>query len=135
PLPLTVTKPQSPASAAVIVVQEAFGVTEYIVDVTARAARAGYYAVAPHLFHRTGDPVFAYDDYEHVVPELAALTEQGLGEDIDATLDHLSGMGYNAAHVAIVGFCMGGAVTLYAAATHELGAAVTFYGGGVGTGR
>ena len=37
-----------------LIFQEAFGVNPHIRDVTERFARAGYVAIAPELFHRTG---------------------------------------------------------------------------------
>ena len=42
------------ARGAIVVVQEAFGVNPHIEDVTRRAAAAGYHAVAPDFFHRSG---------------------------------------------------------------------------------
>ena len=39
----------------VLVVQEIFGIHEYIKDVCRRLAKAGYFAVAPSLFARQGD--------------------------------------------------------------------------------
>ena len=59
-MPLYEAEPDGPARAAVVVVQEAFGVNGHIEDVTRRFADAGYRAVSPHLFHRTGDPVLDY---------------------------------------------------------------------------
>src|SRR5438067_1813067 len=44
----------SAAQAAVIVVQEAFGVNEHIESVADRLAERGFHAVAPHFFHRAG---------------------------------------------------------------------------------
>ena len=41
---------------SVVVVQEAFGVNDHIKDVAQRFAAEGYRAVAPHFFHRSGDP-------------------------------------------------------------------------------
>ncbi|MGC1511385.1 MAG: dienelactone hydrolase family protein, partial [Acidimicrobiales bacterium] len=38
-------------------------------------------------------------------------------------------------HIGIVGFCMGGSVALVTATRRAVGAAVSFYGGGVATGR
>lgn len=134
-LPLSVARPASEPSAAVIVVQEAFGVTSHIEDVAGRTAAAGYLAVAPHLFHRTGDPVLAYDNLEAIWPHMSALTEAGIADDIDATLTWLAAEGFDAQHVGIVGFCMGGSVTLWTAGNRALGAAVTFYGGGLAESR
>ncbi len=120
---------------AVLVAQEAFGVNGHIEDVTRRFAAAGYHAVAPHLFHRTGDPVLGYDDLGLVMPHIQALSDQTLLEDVGATLDHLHGIGFVGRQIGAVGFCMGGRVTFLVAGTLALGAAVGFYGGGIVTGR
>ncbi len=128
-------EPTGAAKAAVIVVQEAFGVNDHIQDVTRRFAAEGYRAVSPHLFHRSGDPVLGYDDVSKVMPHMQAIGEQGLTDDLDATLAHLAGLGFESRQVGIVGFCMGGTVAFLAATRYPLGAAVTFYGGGIASGR
>jgi len=110
-------------------------VTDHIEDVTRRFAAAGYRAVAPHLFYRTGDPALSYSDREQIWSQLQALTMPGLLDDIDATLGYLEDAGFPAARTGIVGFCMGGSVTFLAASQRALGAAVSFYGGGVAEGR
>jgi carboxymethylenebutenolidase len=123
------------AGAAVIVIQEAFGVNEHIEDVTRRFASEGYRAVAPHLFHRSGDPALGYEDIQQVMPHMQAVTEAGLMSDLDATLSYLADAGFESNQVGIVGFCMGGTVAFLAATRYPLGAAVTFYGGGIASGR
>jgi carboxymethylenebutenolidase len=128
-------EPQSVPRGAVIVVQEAFGVNDHIEDVTRRFAGQGYRAVAPHLFHRSGDEELAYDNFEKIMPHMQALTEVGLLADLDATVGYLSAAGFAAPRVGVVGFCMGGSVTFLAAVRRAFGAAVTFYGGGVAEGR
>jgi carboxymethylenebutenolidase len=128
-------EPDNAPNGAVIVLQEAFGVNDHIEDVTRRFAQAGYRSVAPHLFHRSGDPALDYGNFEKIMPHMQALSEAGLLEDLDVTLDYLAGAGFVASRVGVVGFCMGGSVTFLAAARRALGAAVTFYGGGVGEGR
>ncbi|HVV29341.1 MAG TPA: dienelactone hydrolase family protein [Mycobacteriales bacterium] len=134
-VPVSVVRPAGAPRGAVIVIQEAFGVTSHIEDVAGRAAEAGYLAVAPHLFHRQGDPVLDYDDIPAVRPVMAALTRPGIEADLDATLGWLDSEGFAVPFVGIVGFCMGGSVSFYVAATRALGAAVSFYGGGVTDGR
>ena len=57
---------QTTARAAVVVIQEAFGVTAHIERCCDRLADAGYYAVAPALFHRTSTDSFTYDDFETI---------------------------------------------------------------------
>ncbi len=128
-------EPEGPPRAAVVVVQEAFGVNGHIEDVTRRFAGAGYRAVAPHLFHRSGDPVLDYSNFDAVMEHMGALSEAGLVGDLDATFGHLTAAGFELSRVGVVGFCMGGTVSFLAGATYGLGAAVTFYGGGVTEGR
>ena len=128
-------EPEGPARAAVVVIQEAFGVNGHIEDVTRRFATAGYRAVAPHLFHRTGDPVLGYGSFDKVMPHMGALSEAGLISDLDTTFGHLAAAGFEPRRVGVVGFCMGGSVSFLAAARRPLGAAVSFYGGGIVEGR
>ena len=118
-----------------MVIQEAFGVNDHIQDVTRRFAAAGYQAVAPHLFHRTGAPAYGYDDFTVVIPHVMPLTDDGLLADVRAALDHLRAAGWDDRQIGIVGFCMGGRVTFLVAAHEALGAGVGFYGGGIVTGR
>ena len=120
---------------AVIVIQEAFGVNDHIEDVTRRLAAQGYHAVAPHLFHRAGGGTAPYDDFSKVLPMFAGLDDRGLLADVDATLAHLRQAGWEDRRTGIVGFCMGGRVVFLVAVERALGAAATFYGGGIVTAR
>jgi carboxymethylenebutenolidase len=133
--PLSIHHPDHPAAGGVVVVQGAFGVTDHIEDVCERLARVGWLAVAPHLFHRTGDPVLPYDDFSQVRPHMAALTADGILADVDAALSYIDGAGFTADTAGIVGFCMGGTIALAVAAERQVGGAVTFYGSGILTGR
>ncbi len=133
--PLSVHQPPAQARGAIVVVQEAFGVNDHIESVCRRIADAGYLAVAPHLFHRTGDPKLGYDDFSKVAPHFTAVSAESIDEDLAAAFDHLDRTGIKPASTGIVGFCMGGTIAMITAVKRPLGAAVTFYGGGVTTGR
>ena len=133
--PLSIHAPDSPPKGGIIVVQEAFGVNDHIEDVCRRFSALGWLSVAPHLFHRTGDPQLAYDDFAKVVPHMQQLSADGVFEDIDVALAHLRDAGVPGARVGVVGFCMGGSVTLATTAERDVGAGVTFYGGGLKEGR
>ena len=123
------------ARGGIVVVQEAFGVTPHIQSICRRLAEAGYTAIAPALFHRVGSPVLDYGDFEAVVPAMTSLTAGGIEADLDAAFAELQRRGFADASTGIVGFCMGGTVALFAGTQWQLGAAVTFYGGGVAQGR
>ena len=51
--------------------------------------------------------------------------------DLRDVLAYLTGAGVDAEQIGMVGFCMGGSITLWAAAELPVAAAVTFYGGGI----
>jgi len=123
------------APRALVVVQEAFGVNDHIREVAERFAAQGYYAVAPEFFHRSGSPEVAYDDFPAAMAPMGELNKEGLTEDLLAASAFLVEAGYPAAATAVVGYCMGGTVAFYAATLGIVGAAASFYGGGVETGR
>lgn len=128
--------PDGEPSGAVVVIQEAFGVNPHIEDVTRRFAAAGYHAVAPDMFHRTGGGTVGYDDFGNVIEHFIGIgDDSAILTDVDATLDYLRGIGFTDDQIAIVGFCFGGRVTFLVASRRALGAAAGFYGGGLVTAR
>jgi carboxymethylenebutenolidase len=127
--------PEGAPRGAIVVIQEAFGVNRHIESVAERLADSGWVAIAPALFHRQGSPVLGYDDLASVMPVMGQLTIEGIGDDLSAAFDYLEAEGYPSASQGIVGFCMGGTVTFVGATLRPLGAAVTYYGGGLAQGR
>jgi carboxymethylenebutenolidase len=117
------------------VLQEAFGVNDHIRDISNRFAEAGYVAAAPHLFHRSGDPELGYEDMQEVMPFIMQLQAPEIEADVQAAIDHLATLGFDASRVAIIGFCMGGSISFVAGCTWKLGAAISFYGGGIAQSR
>jgi carboxymethylenebutenolidase len=117
----------------IIVLQEAFGVNGHIRSVAERFALAGYVAIAPALFHRTGgDFEGSYSDFASVMPHMQALTDEGQAADIRAAYDWLTAADSGrASQVVSVGYCMGGRTSFLACATVPLKAAASYYGGGI----
>ena len=109
----------------VVVIQEWWGLNDQICGVADRFARAGFNALAPDLFKGrvTQEP----DEASHLMNGLdfPGATHQ----DIRGAVDHLHGLAGSGGKVAVMGFCMGGALTI-AAAVHvpKLEAGVCFYG-------
>ncbi|WP_131787709.1 dienelactone hydrolase family protein [Protofrankia symbiont of Coriaria ruscifolia] len=136
PMEAFVAHPVGRPRGGVVVAQEAFGLTDYIVDVCDRFATAGWRAIAPALFHRAGSPVFPYDgDFTAIRPTMQTLNSLDILEDVDASMALLADEGTAVGRIAVVGFCMGGTVATIAAVHRPLGAAVSFYGGGLAEGR
>ena len=135
PMDLIVATPVESPKGGVLVVQEAFGLTGHIRRVCEALAHAGYLAVAPAFFHRSEDQIFGYDEYDKLIPTIMTLTLEGIHADVDAGIAELERNHITRAHMGIVGFCMGGSVALETASRLELGAAVSYYGGGIAQGR
>jgi carboxymethylenebutenolidase len=134
PVPAVAARPAE-ARGGVVVLQEAFGLTSHIRSICDRLAAAGYHAVAPALYHREGAPVVDYSRMDLAQPLMAKLRADDLMADTASSAAYLNDAGFPAAQVAVLGFCLGGSVALYAATVLDFGAAVTFYGGGVSAGR
>ncbi len=118
----------------VLVVQEIFGVHEYIRDICRRLAKMGYLAVAPELYVRQGDPRTAPDIQTIVQTIVPKVPDSQVLADLDAAGDFAVLQGGNPARMAITGFCWGGRIVwLYAAHSPRIKAGVAWYGRLVGT--
>lgn len=115
---------------AVLVVQEVFGVHEHIKDLCRRLAKAGYFAIAPELYARQGDPSKLADGQQIMREIVAKVPDAQVNADLDATVAFAKASGKaDTAKLAITGFCWGGrTVWLYAAHNPGLKAAVSWYG-------
>lgn len=132
-VPLTATVPAGEFSAGIVVIQDALGVGDALASATARLAADGYLAVAPHLYHRVAEePVTTFDEAR---PLMASLNGPDMTHDIADARGYLDAAGIEPEHMGIVGFCMGGSVSLWQAASGDFAASVTFYGGGVSKAR
>ena len=107
---------------AVVVIQEWWGLNDQICGVVDRFARAGFTALAPDLYR--GRVTQAPDEANHLMTGLdfGGATRQ----DVRGAVQHLQTLGGS---VAVMGFCMGGALTV-ASCVHvpEVAAGVCFYG-------
>jgi carboxymethylenebutenolidase len=113
----------------IIVVQEIFGVHEWIKDIVRRLASAGYYAIAPSLFQRQGDATKVADIQTLITEIVSKVPDAQVMSDIDALTHFVGGDGGNAAKLGITGFCWGGRITwLYTAHNLEMRAGVAWYG-------
>jgi carboxymethylenebutenolidase len=133
PMNAFLVKPDQRPSAAMVVVQEAFGVNGHIQNICRRLAREGYVAIAPELFHREGQGlVFGYDEFPKLRPIFAKMTNESILTDVGAALDALrASPDVDPTRVGVIGFCVGGLAALLAATRLDVRTAVAFYGGGV----
>jgi carboxymethylenebutenolidase len=113
----------------VIVIQEIFGIHEWIKDICRRFAKEGYFAVAPYLYSRQGDAL-AYTDIQKLVSEIVMKVDDNVVlTDLDSTAKWAAGNGGDPGKVAVTGFCWGGRQTwLYTAHNANVKAGVAWYG-------
>ncbi|MCC7216476.1 MAG: dienelactone hydrolase family protein [Burkholderiales bacterium] len=114
----------------VLVVQEIFGVHEHIKDVCRRIAKAGFFAIAPELYARQGDPA-KYTDIPKLVSEIVTkVPDAQVMRDLDACVAFAKASGKaDTARLGITGFCWGGRIVqMYAAHNPNVRAAVAWYG-------
>ena len=113
----------------VLVIQEIFGVHEYIADTCRRFAKAGYLAIAPELYARQGDPT-QYGEIAKLISEVVSkVPDAQVMRDLDGAVKWAGENGGNLKKVAITGFCWGGRITwLYAQQSQNVKAGVAWYG-------
>ncbi|HEV7214249.1 MAG TPA: dienelactone hydrolase family protein [Chloroflexota bacterium] len=112
----------------VIVIQEWWGLVQHIKDVCERFARAGFTALAPDLYHgRTvGEP-------DAATKAMMALNMQQVVRDMSGAVDYLRGLASVSGNgLGVVGFCMGGGLSLLLAQQRPdaIRAVAPFYGVG-----
>ena len=126
--------PSGQKSPAVLVHFEIFGVNSHIENVCRRFAEAGYAALAPDYYHRLETRTAPYSDLQGAFQLAGSLKDEEMMADAGSCLGYLRSKDFvNANAIGTLGFCMGGRVSILTAASHPqfIGAAVSFYGGGL----
>ena len=111
-------------TGGVVLVQEYWGLNDHVRDIAKRLAGQGFRVLAPDLYH--GKVTKSAEEAGKLMGSLD--WPKALGE-IVAAATHLRDHESSNGKVAVMGFCMGGALTFAAAANIPwLAAAVPFYG-------
>jgi len=109
--------------AAIILIEEWWGINDHILDLTGRYAKEGYISVAPDLFR--GKVAKDTDEASRLMHELAV--EDGM-ETIKRTIEEVRQQ-FGVEKIGITGYCMGGTFALRAACEIDtLAASAPFYG-------
>lgn len=135
---LTVWRPESGSGPGVLLIQEIYGVSDYIRAVAEDLAGLGYVVAAPDLFWRIKPGHQAKHDEAGLKESLEVGSRfdatQGVA-DATAALHHLAALPEVDGGTGIIGFCLGGSIAYLVAAQAEidaaaadLGALVSFYG-------
>ena len=118
--------PEKGNGPGVVVIQEWWGLVDHIKDVCDRFAAEGFVALAPDLYH--GKTAKSPDEAGKL---MMALRIDEAEKDLSAAVEYLSTLDATTSEKSgVVGFCMGGALSLYTATKNpNIGACVVFYGG------
>jgi carboxymethylenebutenolidase len=131
---LTVWLPEARTGPGLLLIQEIFGVGDYIRAVAEDLAGLGYVVGAPDLFWRIKPGHQAVHDEAGIAESLELGgrfdVEQGV-TDAAIALAHLRSLPEVTGGIGVVGFCLGGSIAYFLAGQTELDAVVSFYGSSV----
>ena len=130
-----VARPAKAKAAAVVVIQEIFGVNQVMRDITDGLAGQGYLAICPDLFWRMEPGVDITDQSDaewKKAFELYNAFDVDLGvKDIGAAIAHVREDAGCAGKAGAVGFCLGGLLAFLTATRTDIDASVGYYGVGI----
>jgi carboxymethylenebutenolidase len=116
-------EPAQRNAPGIVVIQEWWGLNDQIKGVADKLAAAGYRALVPDLYR--GKVALQAHEAEHLMNNLNF--GDAAGQDVGGAVKYLKASG--SPKVAVMGFCMGGALTLLATVNvPDLDAAVVWYG-------
>ncbi|MDJ0536361.1 MAG: dienelactone hydrolase family protein [Xenococcaceae cyanobacterium MO_207.B15] len=117
----------------IMLLMEAFGLTQHIKDVAVRIAKEGYVVITPDLYYRElPNNKFDYDEVEKAKAMMYRLDlKKTMEEDIKAVLAYLKSRVdvLYPDRIGVTGFCFGGSMTFYTATrfSPEIVVAAPFY--------
>ena len=127
-------RPAGEASAAIVVIQEIFGVNAGIRQKCDKLAEAGYLALAPDLFWRV-QPGIELDpdveaEFKTALDHMSNFDQNEGVRDIEATIRYARDK-LGCAKVGAVGYCLGGRLAFMTAARTDADASVGYYAVGI----
>ena len=126
--------PAAGRGPGLLVLQEIFGVNEYIREVCDRLAAIGYVTLAPDVFWRIEKGVECGHDEAGMQKAFGYIGQYdwstGVG-DLVLALDHLRALPETGGRAGAIGFCFGGTTSFALACVAEPDVAVSYYGSGV----
>jgi carboxymethylenebutenolidase len=129
--------PESGSGPGMLLLQEIFGVNDYVKDAARRLAGLGYVALAPDLYWRTERGLALGHDEADLRRAFAAVQQldlQAAVEDSIAALAALRGLPEvtsAGSRAGVLGFCLGGNLAYHVAAQAEPDVAVCYYGSAI----
>lgn len=135
PMPAHLCLPPRGQGPGIVLVQEIFGVSDYILQRASDLAELGYVVCAPEVYWRLDDPTldFGRDDLLQQAMGLAQQVSwpQAVA-DVALAVSHLRGRLEVSGGVGLIGFCFGGGLAFNVAAVEPAEVLVSYYGSALG---
>ena len=130
-----VAAPATKPAAAIVVIQEIFGVNAVMRQITDRLASQGYLAVCPDLFWRIEPGIDITDqseaEWKRAFELFNAFDVEAGVKDIAAMIDAIRADPRCNGKVGAVGYCLGGLLAYLTAMRTDTDASVAYYGVGL----
>ncbi|MGB7189615.1 MAG: dienelactone hydrolase family protein [Acidobacteriaceae bacterium] len=129
-LDVYVAEPEGEPIAALVVVQEIFGVNAHIRSVADGYAKDGFLAVAPALFDRIERGVelnYEGEDVQKAMSFSKKMKMETMLKDTAAAIEYARNR--TGKRTGVIGYCLGGSIAWLAACRLKVDAAVGYYGG------
>ena len=136
-MPAYLAMPASGRGPGIVVLQEIFGITDYLKRRARDLAELGYVALLPDLYWRIGSGVVLAEDTQEGLQQafgyLQRLDEPQAVDDAVAALEHLRAMPQTGGKAGVLGFCMGGRLAYGVGVASDPDVVVSYYGSGIGS--
>jgi carboxymethylenebutenolidase len=129
-----VARPAQGSGPGLVLLQEIFGINDYMKSMADRFAEEGYVVLVPDLFWRVKPGVvlgYGEADMKEALGYLQRFDIDRAVDDIAATIAALRALPEQAGKVGAVGYCLGGKLALLSAARTDVDCAVSYYGVGL----
>jgi len=131
-LPVHLWRPADGSGPGILLLQEIFGISRYIVSRAQDLADLGYVVAAPEIYWRVGvERIEGGDALPRAFATVQRLDRDAAVGDAVTALDWLGGRAEVTGPVGIVGFCFGGGLGFNVAAVTEPDALVSYYGSSI----
>ncbi|TME99973.1 MAG: dienelactone hydrolase family protein [Chloroflexi bacterium] len=127
--------PASGGGPGLMVLQEIFGITEYLKQRARDLAALGYVALVPDLYWRLASNVSLPEDtqegLQQAIGYVQKLDEPRAVDDAVAALEYLRGLPETGSKAGVLGFCMGGRLAYRVGVATDPDVIVSYYGSGI----
>ena len=129
-----VARPAQGSGPGLVLLQEIFGINDFMKSMADRFAEEGYVVLVPDLFWRIQPGIvlgYGDADMQTALGYLHRFDIDRAIDDVEATISALRALPEQAGKVGTIGYCLGGKLAMLSAARTDVDCAVSYYGAGL----